>query len=140
MIRARKGRGKAFDRMSAAEFQALAFEDDIRTSIVEYLKLCGIEASITDASRAFGPDGLPRRSKVERSWPDITGCLPGGRMLAIEVKTPDGRFQPGQPERIARLRAQGALVIVALSVEDVEREIRASRPQHIVQRAQGKER
>ena len=53
MIRARKGRGKAFDRMSAAEFQALAFEDDIRSAIVEYLKLCGIEASITDASRAF---------------------------------------------------------------------------------------
>jgi len=112
--------------LCADQYQALGREADIQKGICELLELMQIPFSVTDASRSFGPDGKPRRGKVRKSWPDLIGCLPGGRMLAVEVKTATGGFQPGQEEMLERLGKQGALVIVARSIDDVRTALEGS--------------
>jgi len=68
------------------------------------------------------------------SWPDITGILPGGRALFIEVKAPErvdlltgrqlrapGKAEPEQLVMLDRLHQRGALVGVCWSMEDARR-------------------
>lgn len=74
---------------------------------------------MTDASVPF-VNGRPRRAKVsEPGWPDITGILPGGRFLGIEVKSKYGRLRPVQKKVLQELQDSGGLVFVAKSVDDV---------------------
>ena len=51
--------------------------------------------------------------------PDVLGQLPGGRLLAIEVKRPSGRVTEDQAAFIEKARGSGALAFVARSVSDV---------------------
>lgn len=62
----------------------------------------------------------------ERGVPDIIGCIPGGKMLLIEVKTPTGVLSPEQGAFLDRFRAAGALAFVARSPEDVVAELAAA--------------
>ena len=55
--------------------------------------------------------------------PDLLGCLDGGTMLAVEVKSPDGKPTPDQEAFLETLRDSGACVVVASSVADVRRGI-----------------
>lgn len=116
-------------RMASEDFQRHigASESDIQKTITDYLTLLRIPFSVTDASRAFGHDGQPRKSKVAKDWPDVTGVLPpDGRMLAIECKTRKGKLSKGQKEMLEKLEAAGALVIVPRCFEDVEQALKAS--------------
>lgn len=91
---------------------------ELQGAIEELLGYLQLPFSPTDASRTYGPDGRPRASKVATGWPDITGCLPSGRLFAIEVKGPRDRIRPAQAATLERLQASGAAVLVAKSVED----------------------
>ena len=51
---------------------------------------------------------------------DILGCLPGGRFLAVEVKSQGGRLSPEQKQFLAEIRGLGGLVVVARSYRDIE--------------------
>lgn len=51
--------------------------------------------------------------------PDVLGQLPGGRLLAIEVKRPSGKVTDDQAAFIERANYGGALAFVARSVSDV---------------------
>lgn len=55
--------------------------------------------------------------------PDITGVLPGGRALYIEVKKPKGVVSTHQKEFIRRATEAGALAFVARSPQDVHTEL-----------------
>ncbi|HXG65021.1 MAG TPA: VRR-NUC domain-containing protein [Blastocatellia bacterium] len=106
--------------MRAAEFQKQSSEATIQAAICELLTLKRIPFSVTDSSRVIGPDGRLRRRKVSAAgWPDITACLPGGRLLAIEVKSASGRLRISQRAVLERLQQQGALVVIARDVSDV---------------------
>ncbi|HXG66958.1 MAG TPA: VRR-NUC domain-containing protein [Blastocatellia bacterium] len=106
--------------MKAAEFNRQASEAAIQAAICELLNLKRIPFSVTDSSRVIGQDGKLRRRKVStEGWPDITACLPGGRLLAIEVKSARGRLRASQKFVLDKLRNQGALVVVAKDVEAV---------------------
>lgn len=52
--------------------------------------------------------------------PDILGCLPGGRLLAIECKTETGKLSQDQEQFLGHLRALGAVVVVARGINDIE--------------------
>ena len=52
--------------------------------------------------------------------PDILGVLPGGRMLAVEVKVERDRVREEQRLWHRRAVELGALVIVARSLEDLK--------------------
>jgi|ERR1035437_4716669 hypothetical protein len=51
---------------------------------------------------------------------DILGVLKGGRILAIEVKSPKGRASPQQQRFIDNINENGGLAFVARSIEEVE--------------------
>ncbi len=50
---------------------------------------------------------------------DILGVLPGGRLLAIEVKTEKGKLSPHQERFIQNVNDNGGLAFVARSFDDV---------------------
>ena len=58
--------------------------------------------------------------------PDIIGCLPDGRMLAIEVKRPNGKLSPHQVKWTRWLTDNGAMVIIARDLADVINAIEAN--------------
>lgn len=65
---------------------------------------------------------------LPQGWPDIIGILPGGRFLAIECKRPPymsgkrkipaGKPTEAQLATLLKLHKQGALVLIAWSVQD----------------------
>jgi len=55
--------------------------------------------------------------------PDILGILRDGRLLAIEVKTANGRVSPEQAAWIERANHLGAVAFVARSLDDVKKEL-----------------
>lgn len=52
---------------------------------------------------------------------DLTGILPGGRRLEIEVKSPGGRQSVEQRQFQAMIERFGGLYVLARCVEDVRR-------------------
>jgi hypothetical protein len=62
--------------------------------------------------------------------PDIMGQLRGGRYLAIECKRSGGRVRPAQREHITQAADNGAVAIIARSVEDVQTALDAATATH----------
>jgi len=103
----------------ATMLAASGTEAQLQAGICELLDLLGVLYTVTDAARSWGRDGSVRPSKVAKGWPDLTGCLPGGLLFAIECKGPKGRLKPEQVTTIKALEAEGARVLVAFSLEQV---------------------
>lgn len=53
-----------------------------------------------------------------KGTPDLLGYLPGGRMLAAEVKTAAGRLSPEQTAWRVAAKAHGVLVIAPRSLAE----------------------
>jgi hypothetical protein len=108
-------------------------EKDIQKTIVSYLKLKGIEVTVTDASRTWGKGGGVRQSKVDSDHPDLSCVLPVvvkdknnaeiklGLAFFIEVKTKTGSIRSGQKEKLVKLADAGALCVLARDVSEVVR-------------------
>lgn len=100
-------------------------ESDLKRAILDFLKLYGIFAWNTRNVGVYDP----RRGRYIpapcRGVPDIIGVLPGGRMIAVEVKV--GRNKPTlwQEVFLQELSSRGALVVVAYSLDDVKRALEA---------------
>ena len=54
-------------------------------------------------------------------WPDRIALLPGGRVVGVETKRPDGTVADLQRWRSAQLRRLGFRVEIPWSKEDVEK-------------------
>jgi|SRR5690554_1344663 len=67
---------------------------------------------VTISGARFLPAGLCKGSA------DIIGVAPGGRFLAVEVKTPTGRVSKEQTLFLQAVTQRGGLAGVARSVED----------------------
>lgn len=68
-------------------------------------------------NRAGQVTGL--RPSLIAGHPDLAGVLPDGRALFVEVKTKTGTVSALQKKWLDRLTEQGALAVVARSVEEV---------------------
>jgi hypothetical protein len=113
--------------ITAEQYRKGARECDIQKACTDLLTLIGFPWGVTDASRVWAKDGTVRRSKVTRSFPDVSSVMAlremFGRALYLETKTATGGFQPGQREKHEELRAAGAVVIVPRSLSDLAREL-----------------
>ena len=95
-------------------------ERAVQKAILAWLQANGCLVAVTDAGAAhkagayFG-DGIPA------GWPDITGLLPSGRFLGVEVKAHGGRQSPAQKQIEQEIRKRDGIYILAYSVEDVEK-------------------
>ena len=58
-------------------------------------------------------------SPGRRGVPDRLVVLPGGRVMFVEVKAPNGRLSKLQEVEIARLRGLGARVAVIWSTDEI---------------------
>ena len=59
---------------------------------------------------------------------DLTGVLPNGRRIEIEVKSPDGRQSEDQANFQRMIERFGGLYVLARSVDDVQKAIRSAIP------------
>lgn len=103
-------------------------ESDIQRSILDWLRqhkiLCW-----RNNSGAFVLEGKTGRRSFRtggKGASDIIGCLPDGRFLAIEVKRPRGRLTDDQVQFIADVLRNAGAALVARSVQDVGRKIKAT--------------
>ena len=102
-------------------------EAEIQRAILQFLGAHRVLAyrSNTGAVTATTHGGRSRFVRFGvRGMPDITGVLPGGRALYIEVKAPGGRCSPWQIARLAELAKQGAVALVATGVPEVAAALR----------------
>jgi hypothetical protein len=82
----------------------MIFESDIEEKLVKGVEKRG------GLCPKFGMDG----------WPDRLVILPGGQLIWVETKRPDGRVADLQKWRAAALRKLGQRVEIPLSKEDVQ--------------------
>jgi len=92
-------------------------ETEIQAQILTYLQYRGILATRNQSGTVHV--GGTWMNLGSPGWPDIIGCLPGGRFLGIEVKRPGGKASKEQQQRINQIAAKGGLIFLATSVEDV---------------------
>jgi hypothetical protein len=101
-------------------------ETDLKRDILGYLRRRGIWATRVQSGMVHYRGHVMRLA--EEGTPDILGCLPDGRHLAVEVKLP--RWKPRNEADRRRFELQqaycdhvtraGGVGLVARSVEDVE--------------------
>lgn len=102
-------------------------ESDIQRTILDYLALLRIPAWRNNSGAVALGEGKSRRyvRYGQKGSSDILGVLPpSGRLLAIEVKRPGNKPTEHQTAWLERMRAAGAVCIVATSIEDVQRVLR----------------
>ena len=94
-------------------------ERAVQKAILAWLAANGCLVAVTDAGAAhkagayFG-DGIPA------GWPDITGLLPDGRFIGIEVKASGGRQSPAQKYMEQEILRRRGIYVLARRIEDVE--------------------
>lgn len=96
-------------------------EKDIQNLILEWLTVQGIFAWRTNAGTIF----IKNKNKTRavrlgmKGQPDISFLLKGGIAGFIEVKRKGGRLTQFQTDFLDKVRGQGAIAIIAFSLEDV---------------------
>lgn len=94
-------------------------ESDIQRSIMLALSQAGCLIWRNNSGILKNPAGIPIKFGVGNpGGSDLIGIAPGGRFIAIEVKTPRGRATPEQIRFIEAVKKHGGIAGIARSVED----------------------
>lgn len=105
-------------------------EHQIQSSILDWLPYYGIKALRINSGML--PMFSGNKSRLIRmapaGTPDIIGCMKGGRMICIEVKRPGKKTTDIQRRTMEEWDKQGALVLVATSIDDVREALGISDP------------
>lgn len=104
----------------------VVLEKDIQKAIQQAFRLKGIALYATDAGsagmRAAMSEGARGYSSLPSGFPDLIGCAPGGRFVALEVKRPGNTPTELQDAFLALFRSKGAIAFWADSVESALRQ------------------
>lgn len=93
-------------------------ERALQNAIVLWLRSRGCLVAVTDAGAAFRA-GAFGGDTVPAGWPDITGLLPDGRFIGVEVKSPAGRQSPVQKLMEQEIHKRNGIYVLARCIEDV---------------------
>ena len=93
-------------------------ERAIQKAIVIYLRAQGCLVAVTDAGAAYRA-GAFFGDAIPSGWPDITGLLPDGRFIGVEVKASTGRQSPAQKDMEQMILSRNGLYVLARSIDDV---------------------
>lgn len=94
-------------------------EADIQRSIMLALSAAGCVIWRNNSGVLKNPAGIPIKFGIGNpGGSDLIGIAPGGRFIAIEVKTPKGRATPEQIRFIEAVKKHGGIAGIARSVED----------------------
>lgn len=80
-----------------------------------------IDQKLRQAIKEMGGRAYKFISPGNIGVPDRMVCLPGGRLIFVELKTESGRLTPVQQAQIGYLKNLGQDVRVLYGIEDVER-------------------
>ncbi|MES2342293.1 MAG: VRR-NUC domain-containing protein [Pseudomonadota bacterium] len=101
-------------------------ESALVRQLLQYLSLRGVLAWRANQIPAPLKGGGFRKFAGLKGVSDILGVLPpGGRLLAVEAKSPTGRLRPAQARFLDAVNARGGLGIVCRSLADLERGLAA---------------
>lgn len=98
-------------------------EKDTENLILDYLNKNNIFAFKVNTVGVWDADKKIYRKTGKftlKGTSDIIGILPGGRMLAIEVKSPKGVVSVSQQAFLKKVNSMGGLGFIARSVADVK--------------------
>ena len=94
-------------------------EAQVQKAIIAWLLEHKVVLAVTDAG-ALARVGLGISCGIPRCWPDITGCVRGGRFIGVECKAPGGKQSKDQQAVERAIRGNGGHYCLAQSVEDVK--------------------
>jgi hypothetical protein len=98
-------------------------EGRIKAACLRYLEKRGIRAwNNPSGAVRIAPDRWVHFGR--KGSADILGCLPGGRFLAVEVKSPGGRLSPEQKQFLAEIRDLGGLALVVWNWKEIDSALR----------------
>jgi hypothetical protein len=92
--------------------------DAIVRGILQWLWLKRIPATETDSGAVFIAGKPVKRANCYPGWPDITGCLPNGRLFGVEVKGGLGQLSAVQVDCATRIILNGGAFVRANSIAD----------------------
>lgn len=100
-------------------------EGRVRNLVCGYLKARGVFFFIHDSVGIFDPKTKRFRRNTSpyriKGVSDILGILPGGRFLAIELKSATGTLTKEQKSFLEAIRASGGVSFMARGIEDVKK-------------------
>ena len=97
-------------------------EKDIQRTILDYLNMQGHYAVRinTQGVPIHGEDGITGfRPSPQKGISDILCCLKGGRFLAVEVKSGDGKPTPEQDQFLKDITDRGGIGTVVWSLDEL---------------------
>jgi len=97
-------------------------ERALQKAICTWLRAHGALVAVTDAGAAYRA-GAFFGTAIPVGWPDVTGLLPDGRFIGVEVKAPEGRQSAAQKRMQREISSRNGIYVLARSVEDVRRGI-----------------
>lgn len=115
--------------MAGVQNSKLMTESQLVNTIIEELLYSKIFCWRTNNTPTYDAKRQVYRSMPKFAMhgvPDISGVLPDGRALFIEVKLPKGKLSTAQQIFLARAGMLGALAFEARSPQDVHRQLLAS--------------
>ena len=90
-------------------------ESDIQRLIMLALSEAGCLIFRNNVGVLKNAAGIPIRFGLAVGSSDLIGIAPGGRFLAVEIKTPTGKATPEQMRFIEAVRARGGIAGIARS-------------------------
>ena len=90
-------------------------EQDIQRLIMLALSEAGCLIFRNNVGVLKNAAGIPIRFGLAVGSSDLIGIAPGGRFLAVEIKTPTGKATPEQMRFIEAVRARGGIAGIARS-------------------------
>jgi hypothetical protein len=95
-------------------------EAEIQRAILQWLRIKRIFHWRQNTLGVFDQKTQRYRPSAMRGVSDILGILPGGKFLAIEVKSRTGKLSEYQEDFLDGIKSNGGLAICARSIGDVE--------------------
>lgn len=95
-------------------------ESDLVRQCLDYLAMLKIMAWRQNTTGVYDPTtGRFRSFHGRKGVSDILGCLPGGRLLAIECKQPKGQLSEDQRQFIDDVNRHGGCAFVVRTIDDL---------------------
>lgn len=103
-------------------------QHEIRLAVGSLPDVC-IWRNETGQAKHIGPRGRPQHVRYGLcvGSADLIGVGPGGRFLALEIKTETGRVTPEQTMFLDLVRSKGGIAAVVRSVDEALAVIEAAR-------------
>lgn len=95
-------------------------EKEVMVACLSLLEWNGIVAWRNNVGRLPTADGKRWVQFGKVGLPDILGCLPGGKFLAVEVKRPGGAKRSRQIDFVNSVKSLGGMALFVESAEELE--------------------